>query len=272
MVAKNKALITLIAGIIFIAVAVIISLSIQCPSKVQYFIIYTLTGVGVSMFLPKSSEKTTANFNLPPFNFKLVGSVSLPFILFFTNPIGHFRKDNCDIQLSSTTTTVFVHGKNGRQDMILKKGYVMMDLGEERKKELINDKGQATFSNLHVGDEVRVNIDFSEPYKSIFPDSVYIIQMNGTIYLQVALQGIDKVKGMVLYNELPLSGVTVKLTSRTGDLLDTTTKTGDFFFTVPEEKQATEYKIWFMKDGFKTISAPAYPQTGEPLNIIMGKK
>ena len=157
--------------------------------------------------------------------------------------------------------------------MILRqKGFVIMDLGGERKRASINENGQAFFQNLHFGDSIRLDIDFSEPYKTIYPDSIYIIQANGNIYLQIALQGIDKVKGMVLFNDAPLKEVIVKLIGKTGILLDTTDQTGDFSFTIPEQMQNNEYQIWFTKEGFKTKSAPAFPQTGEPLNIVMEKR
>lgn len=260
-------------GSLFIILAVIISLFKKCPTNVQYFIVYALIGIGVALLLAKSAEKTIANVKVYNAAIAIGSGVALPFILFFTNPIASFKPDDCNRILNTTSATVFVHGKKGKQDMILRqKGFVIMDLGGERKRASINENGQAFFQNLHFGDSIRLDIDFSEPYKTIYPDSIYIIQANGNIYLQIALQGIDKVKGMVLFNDAPLKEVIVKLIGKTGILLDTTDQTGDFSFTIPEQMQNNEYQIWFTKEGFKTKSAPAFPQTGEPLNIVMEKR
>ena len=68
-------------------------------------------------------------------------------------------------------------------------GYVIMTTsGGGAPKELIDDKGAASFKNIKVGDKVRLNIDFSEPYLPIWPDSVYTIPEDGRIQLVVALQ------------------------------------------------------------------------------------
>jgi hypothetical protein len=253
-----------ITGIIFILVAAVIAIFIQCPSKAQYFLIYALVGVGIALLLAKSAEKSTATVKVTNITIALAGGVALPFILFFTNPIGSFKPDNCDL----ISITVFVHGKKGPQDMILRQqGHVVMDHKGERKKAFISENGEAYFNNLHIGDEVKLNIDFSEPYKSVNPDSVYIIQTDGRIYLPVALKGIDKIKGIVMYDEAPLEGVVVK----TGSLIDTTDQYGGFDISVPEALQAQEYKIWFIKKAFKTRSVTAHPQTGDDVEIMMEK-
>lgn len=275
---KNAAkyrLVTRLTGILFIILAVVITLFIKCPTNVQYFTIYTLIGVGIALLLAKNAEKSSANVTILNIGIALGGGVALPFILFFTNPIGSFKPDDCNTHLSYTSITVFVHSKKSKQDMILRqKGFVIMDVNGERKKASINENGQAFFPNLNIGDSVRIEIDFSEPYRSVNPDSVYVIQSNSKIYLPVELEGIDMVQGMVLYNDTVLTGVTVKLApvGRTGFLLDTTDQTGSYSFTVPEQMQTKEYQVWFIKEGFKTRSFPAFPQTGRPLNIVMEKK
>lgn len=254
-------------GLFFIIFASAITLFISCPSKAQYFIIYALIGVGIALLLAKSAEKAKADFKIWNMSVGLAGGVALPFLLFFVNPISNFKHDDCDLKLSATSVTVFVHGKKGKQDMILRQqGYVIMDVEGERKKASINENGQAFFQNLRFGDSVRINIDFSEPYKAIYPDSIYSILLNSKIYLPVTLESIDKVEGRVLYNEAPLEGVIVEI----NDLTDTTDGNGRFNITIPEIQQRKEYKVWFMKAGFKSKSASAFPQTG-PLEIVMEK-
>jgi hypothetical protein len=261
-----------IVGIIFIILSAIIGLLIKCPTTVQYFIIYEFTGVGVALILAKSAEKSTAKFTVNNIAVVLSGGVALPFILFFANPIGRFKADSCTMY--TTNITVSVHGKQGNQDIILRgKGAVLMDvMAKESKESSINDNGQAFFQNLLIGDSVHLNIDFSEPYKAIHPDSIYIIKANDNIYLPVRLEGIDKLKGRILYNDTPLPGVIVELEGKTGILKDTTHETGDYSFTIPEPMQLKEYQVSFIKGGFKTTTATAYPQIGKPLDIVMEKK
>ena len=266
--AFKPATVTKGTGIVFIILSVIITLVNKCPTNVQYFIIYALIGVGIALLFAKSAERTTANVTIQNMGIVLGGSVALPFILFFTNPIGTFKSDACTLALSNTGVTVFVHGKKGKQDIILRqKGYVMMDVGGERKRAMINDNGQAFFQNLHAGDSVRLDIDFTEPYRTIYPDSVYVIKPNNNIYLPIALQGIDKVQGRVLYKDDPLAGVTVQVDT----LSVISDSTGRFSIVIPEALQKDNYKVWFTKKGFRTKSATATPQIGDPLEILMEK-
>jgi hypothetical protein len=261
----GKVTLTKPIGILFILAAVLIALLKNCPNNVLLFIIYALIGIGVALLLVKSADRAKADVAIYNVGISLGGGVALPFILFFTNPISRFKTDAC---ATITSAAIFVHGKKGRQDMILRQnGFVIMDVGEERKRASINENGQAFFQNLRIGDSVRLNIDFSEPYKALHPDSVYIIQQNSKIYLPVALQGIERVWGRVLYRDDPLEGVTVQI-----DSLSTSTKgDGNYNISVPEQMQRKEYQVWFIKKGYKSKSAPAFPQTGEPLNIIMEK-
>lgn len=259
-------------GLVLIVLATTISLVLNCPTNIQLFIIYALMGIGLALIFPKSADKSTGKINMGNWGFTVAGGIVLPIALIIINPIQWWKQDNCNFLMSSTGVTVVVHGGKGKLDMILRqKGFIIMDIKGERKRASINENGLAFFQNLNVGDSVRIEIDFSEPFKSIQPDSVYIIQSNSIIYLEVNLQGIDKVKGMVLYNDSPLNGVTVKLIGKEGYLLDTTKQTGDFNFEIPEAMQNNEYQVWFIKEGFVTKSTPAFPQTGEPLNIIMEK-
>ncbi|MRG45417.1 hypothetical protein GFS24_09840 [Chitinophaga sp. SYP-B3965] len=254
-----------ITGIIFLLLAAGITLFIPCLTKTQLFIIYTLVGLSIALLLIKSADKTNVSYKVWNISIVLVGGVALPFILFFTNPVGTFKPDDC---FGKRSLTVFVHGKKGRQDMVLRqKGYVIMDIGGERKKAAISENGEAYFQNLRLDDEVRLNIDFSEPYTSLSPDSVYKITEEGRIYLTVALQGIDKVDGVVLHNDMPLESVLIKINS----LSATTDSTGHFLIRIPDSLQSNKYTVWFYKKGFKTLSKEAYPQTGIPLGVVMEK-
>jgi hypothetical protein len=252
-------------GFLFIAIAIVFVSIFKCPSSAQYIVIYTLLGLGSSALFYRSAQQTRLSFRSYNFNVIFFGCIGVPAALIVYNPIDRYKGSGCD---TATSVTVFVHGKKGRQDIILQdKGYVMMDLQGERKRESIDEKGQAVFHNLHIGDKVLLNIDFSEPYKSIYPDSTYTVTPEARIYLPVALQGIEKVQGMILYNEEPLADVTIKIDELTGK----SDETGHYSIPIPESLQAREYKVWFIKKGFKAKSAISYPQTGQSLNVVMEK-
>lgn len=265
---EKQSIILKVVGIVFILCAALIALLVQQPTKAQYFILYALIGIGIALLLAKSAGHTAFQFKVWNTSVALAGGVALPFILFFTNPIGSFKQGN-DSTPTTTSVTVFVHGKGGRQDIILRQqGHIVMDVkGGERKRADINENGAAFFQNLEVGEKVQLEVDFSEPYKSLYPDSAYVIPADGRIYLSVALQGIDNVRGKVFYNNVPLADVIVEI----NDLTDTTDGTGKFNISIPEAQQTKEYKVWFTKPGFKTKSAPAFPQTGQAVEVVLEK-
>ncbi len=267
---RNK-IISRITGVIFLALAAGITLKIQCPSSAQYLTLYTFFGVGLALLLPKDAEKASAKFTLKDASILLGGGVALPFILFVINPIDKFKSDRCSIQM--TNITVSVNSKHGRDDKILRQGSVVLDIiGKDTRREPINDNGEVAFKNIMIGDSVRLNIDFSEPYKPVNPDSVFVIHANEKIYLPVRLDGIAHVRGKVIYGDAPLDAVKVELDGVGGELDTLTDQEGRYSFNIPERMQEKSYQIVFRKKGFKTDTAIAFPQTHEALQIIMKKK
>lgn len=163
--------------------------------------------------------------------------------------------------------TVFVEDKN--HDLILKQqGQVILKAeGGEAKKEDIDSKGSASFKNVKVGDKVDLQVDFSEPYRPLKPDSVYTIPYDGRINLVVSLQNLNRVFGTVIWRDQPLVGVVVVIDR----LRDTTNITGNYSISIPEEFQKKKQEVKFLKPGFNMVMRKAFPQTNEPLNIIMEK-
>lgn len=166
--------------------------------------------------------------------------------------------------IENTTITVSVRPKNNPQGILLRnQGNVMMDIegdnavNSERRLEQINEKGVAIFSNVPVGKLVRFNVDYSEPYKSISPDSLYRIKSNQKIELIVELEGLEKISGQVRSNDLPLSGALVYI----GDLRDTTDDLGNFTINVPEELRRKTQFVNAFKPGYDMQEKPFFPET-----------
>lgn len=166
---------------------------------------------------------------------------------------------------------VSVSVENKERDLIpvlSKAAYIIMMVdGGDVKKELIDDKGKASFQNVKVGDKVRLKVDFSEPYRPLNADSLYTIPSDGRLTLTVGLQNLGQVFGRVLWRDQPLEGVLVAV----GDLRDTTNDLGRYSIQIPETEQRKEQEVIFKKMSYKTLIKTAHPQTNEPLNIVMEK-
>lgn len=177
---------------------------------------------------------------------------------------------NRPIPASNSSVTVFVHGKNGKHDLVLRqRGYLLLDVpNENRKKELIDDKGAATFKNVKVGDKVTMNVDLEEPYRAVKSDSVYTIPANGSLYLEVALQNQEKIYGQVTYKEMPLADVQVSIDT----LKVKTDAIGNYRLFVPIHLRLEKHDILFLKEGFKMGRKPIGQQANTPIDMVMEKK
>ena len=163
--------------------------------------------------------------------------------------------------------TVMVEDKNGEFVMRQQGKIVMMVEGGDVKQEDIDSKGAASFRNVKIGDKVRLKVDFSEPYRPLNPDSLYTIPGDGRINLRVGLQNLDKVFGRVLYRDKELAGVIVSV----GSLRDTTDDLGLYEILIPENDQRKEQDVFFKANGLKSMTKKAFPQTNQPLNVVMEK-
>ena len=236
----------------------------KCPTNSQILTIYLLTALCFSFLLPRSVDKSKFTYKVSQLAFDLTGGAAFFAIIICINPIDKFKSNECISKY--TTVTVFVYGKYGKQDMILRnKGDVVMDIGDERKTSSININGEAFFPNIIVGDSVRLNISFSEPYFSCNPDSIYVISSDSKIYLPVYLKGVNKITGHILFQNSPLAGVNVELNT----LRTTSDSAGYYLLNIPDSLQTSEYEVWFTKKGFQSEYALATPETGQPLNIVM---
>ena len=181
----------------------------------------------------------------------------------------YFKYCKGDPETKLINVSVYVEDKKSDLVAALKKeAYVLMTTeGGGRAKELIDDKSRASFQNIRVGDKVRLNVDFSEPYRPLNPDSIYTIPADGRINLIVGLQNLNRVFGTVLYRDHFLEGVLIDVEG----LRDTTDLTGRFEIFIPENQQHQSPEVKFIKKGFKDKIVKSYPQTKEPLNIVMEK-
>ena len=83
----------------------------------------------------------------------------------------------------------------------------------------------------------------------------------------VGLKLLNNVFGTVIWRDQLLAGVVVTI----GDLRTTTDATGSYTILIPKAAQRKEQEVRFLKAGYKMLIKKAYPQTNEPLNVVMEK-
>jgi hypothetical protein len=173
------------------------------------------------------------------------------------------------------TITIFVHGKKGRDDRILKnQGQVMLGLRTNEMPGSINEKGEATFKEIPMGfqgQKVPIRIEHPQPYRLTHPDSLYLITPNAAIYVEVALEGVHRLFGKVMdFNtEQWLDSVRVSI----DNIAAYTDEFGWFELNIPEEKQRKFQRVSFYKRGYEIAEYDSIPvHVQEEMQVSLKKK
>lgn len=161
----------------------------------------------------------------------------------------------------SFTITVFVHGKKGKDDRILKnQGQVMLGLRTNEMPCSINEKGEATFKEIPIGfkgQKVSIRIEHPQPYRATHPDSLYLLEPNAAIFVEVALEGTNVIKGKVMdfYTEQWLDSVRVSVEN----VATYSDHYGWFELEIPENKQRKFQRVSFFKKGYEIAEMDSIP-------------
>ena len=157
--------------------------------------------------------------------------------------------------------TVYVHGAAGRQDIVLQNsGYVLLDLGGDRRRQPIGADGQAYFPEIpanFLGQEVPISVE-SDGYEPTKPDEKYRLSGSG-LYLSVQKKA-GRISGRVQdENGNPLSGVRIEVAG----LSAITDSAGHFEFTIPGDRLQQELELSAVASGYSPSHLKVVPNGGD---------
>ena len=254
-------------GIGLLAVILILVIFIPCPSASQYFvfrIIIAIAAAGLATVIPGTLSIEIAN------GVKAGGALAIFAIVYFFDPASTVATNKCTEE--TFTLTVFVHGKGGLEDKILKdQGLVCVYLNSNPEKVRIDGDGKATFTEISptfLNSKVRITIDHPQPYQSTHPDSLYELKKNAVVYLETALMGADKIFGEVVDYKTRqfIDSVRVSIF----DIETYTNTNGWFELKIPVDKQLKFQRVSFDKKGYERVVFDSVPvHTKQQMSLTM---
>ena len=242
---------------------------IPCPSASQYLvfrIIIALAAAGLTAVIPG-----IININLTN-GVMAGGAIAIFAVVYFFDPASSVGEGKCANE--TFVLTVFVHGKGGLEDKILKgQGMVSVYLNSRPEEVKIDEDGKAIFTEISPtfnNSRIRITIDHPQPYQSTHPDSLYELKKNGVVYLETELLGMDKIFGEVLdyksgqfLDSVRVSVLNVQTYSNNN---------GWFELQIPADKQSKFQRVSFDKKGYERQVYDSVPvHTKQPFSLTMKK-
>jgi hypothetical protein len=220
-------------------------------TRYGYYIVLLVLGLGVAVVLSKVL-RSYATYR----GEQLGGKLELrgPVVVFFLVIIlGFILVPNVE----TFPVTVFVHGEAGPQEWVLKdSGYVVMDLGPDRRREPIGDRGQAYFPSIPAkfrGQDVSVWVDSDdfEPIdanqkKRLDSDSLYLPVRRRSQRVSGRVQ--DQDGNPILDAEIRIAGISAG-----------TDSAGDFQVTIPGDRAQPELELAVVAPGYSPKRYPVVP-------------
>jgi hypothetical protein len=262
--------ILVILGVFFALLILGIILYIPCPTSSQYRIFHlllSLAAAGIGAIMPgfinvKYKGAVQAG-----------GALGIFIVVYLIEPESGRADTRC--ANNPFTLTVFVHGSGGIQDQILKsQGSVALHLHSKLEEAPIDEHGSATFKEIapeFVGQKVAITIDHPQPYQSVNPDSLYKLQRDGVIYVEAALNDIDKIFGRIsdATSNDPVDSARVVIK----DVFTFSNNDGWFELKIPKEWQAKFQRVLFSKRGYITQDIDSIPvHVKQEIQIALKRK
>ncbi len=155
------------------------------------------------------------------------------------------------------TLTVLVHGEAGREQRVLPgRGQVSLVYGDAIVSGTINDRGEVTFKQVpgsFFDTDARVEVLFhdpgGEPYQAVHSDSLYRLTKGRYLPLEVALQGLGQIRGIVKDQDTgePLDSVRVGILG----LHTYTNAYGEYVLEIPKGQQRKFQTLRAYRRGYR---------------------
>ncbi len=165
------------------------------------------------------------------------------------------------------TVTVLVHGKEGKDDLVLpNRGIVYLIYGDAKIPEQINNEGEATFKQIperFFAPDAKVEILFEdpekEPYRVAHRDTSYELKQQSYISLLVVLEGMEQIRGVVEDFETgePIDSARVRIFGKAVY----SNQDGEFTLDIPEGEQKQFITLKASKEGYEDWSLKDIPTT-----------
>jgi hypothetical protein len=211
------------------------------------------TGVGMARpgGAPRSRWSVSALGGL------LASLMLVGFVLWRTAGLGGSRPP---VEASTFPLTTFVHGEAGPQELVLRdEGSLLLDLGTDRRREKIGDKGQAVFSEIPAsfrGQTVNVALE-AEGYELVDPRPR---RLDGNeLYLSVRKSSARFIGRVQDEDGNPVAGATIEVAG----LSTETQSTGRFEFVVPGDHLQPDLILHAQAKGYVPWSGHIEPGGGE---------
>jgi hypothetical protein len=164
--------------------------------------------------------------------------------------------------------TVFVHGEKGLQDIVLQNaGSVLLDLGGDRRRERIGDKGQAHFVGIPTnfrGQAVAVAID--APGFELVAGSGTLKISGDSAYLAVRAKAVELSGYVRADNSQPIAGATVSVAGSSAH----TDASGYFKLMLPGAGAHQSLALQVTAQGYRAWNSPVVPG-GSEIAIVLDR-
>ncbi|HUL67204.1 MAG TPA: carboxypeptidase-like regulatory domain-containing protein [Burkholderiaceae bacterium] len=157
--------------------------------------------------------------------------------------------------------TIFVHGERGRQDVIVRNaGSVLLDLGGDRRRESIGDKGQAYFAGIPSnfrGQSISVAVDV-QGYETAVPNDAVKIE-GDSAYVAIRPKAVELTGYVRTETGQPVVGATVSVSGVSSQ----TDASGFFKMTLPGAAPRQSMAMQVTATGFAAWNSQVVPGANE---------
>lgn len=213
---------------------------VPCPTSAQQVVFRFLMALGgacVATLLP-------GLLNIHFTGIKATNALAFFVLIYLINPPKLAESRSLCDKAVFTNITIFLHKPGRKEDIVSpSKGSVILILDNERKESSINQSGQAIFQNIRIGDTVHLGLTGAPGLKIFNPDTFYIVEEHGGIYLAVEQISSISPTPEIPKNKksIPSPNTTIKASSR-----------------VPNNGVAINSIIWLNKNVDKQIFNSTY--------------